>query len=318
MKVLFNTTPTAFFQKGGGEVQLLESKWALESIGIDVQLFSMWEPQRGFEIFHQFSIEPGVENIVAKYHEMGKKIALSPIMWSLYSKEHPEYIRIKRLLKMADILFTNSNVESERLANWFDIDISCFHKTRNSISEAFLTQGSPEMFRSTFEVPEKFILCVANIDRRKNTHALLNACDKLGLSLVTIGHVKDTEYFQSFAKKRNNLIHLGPIENESLLKSAYSACDIFALPSICETPGIAALEAASQGAKVVITQEGSTSEYFEDFVHYLDPMSEESILKALKGSMESSLSSRLQDLVKTRYRWTETAKEISSGYEKIR
>ena len=73
MKILFNTCFSAFFQKGGGEIQLLKSKEALEKLGHTVSLYNHWQPQTDFEIFHQFSIESGVEQVVRKYKEMGKK-----------------------------------------------------------------------------------------------------------------------------------------------------------------------------------------------------------------------------------------------------
>jgi len=43
-----------------------------------------------------------------------------------------------------------------------------------------------------------------------------------------------------------------------MLASAYAACDVFVLPSMFETPGIAALEAGLAGAKIVITKYGGT------------------------------------------------------------
>ena len=48
------------------------------------------------------------------------------------------------------------------------------------------------------------------------------------------------------------------------------------MPSLLETPSIAALEAAKTGKKILITEVGSAFEYFENFAIYLNPSSIES------------------------------------------
>ena len=61
----------------------------------------------------------------------------------------------------------------------------------------------------------------------------------------------------------SNVKFLGDLDHSSdMLRSAYAACDVFVLPGWFETPGLAALEAALAGAKVVATKGGSTKEYF--------------------------------------------------------
>ena len=51
MKVLFNTWGGAYFNPGGGEVQLNFSKEYLEKQNIQVELFNQWNPQKDFDIF---------------------------------------------------------------------------------------------------------------------------------------------------------------------------------------------------------------------------------------------------------------------------
>ena len=101
------------------------------------------------------------------------------------------------------------------------------------------------------------------------------------------------------------------------MKSAYKSCDLFALVSICETPGIAALEAASQGAKVVITSGGSTSEYFEDDVTYVNPLHIENISLAIDSELGLSRGNRLKNRILEEFTWEKTAKDIIDGYKRI-
>lgn len=305
------------FQKGGGEVQLLQTKSALESYGHEVLFFDQWKPQVDIDVFHQFSTEQGVEHVIKKYRELEIPVAVSTIMWTPPPHGDHHFWRVQQIMLWADALMTNSDIESRRLSKHFEIDLGKFIKTRNSISTAYAVKSSANFFRKEFNIEGSFVLSVANIDRRKNTKLLVAACKDLGVKLVTIGHVKDPDYYNEFKDSYQGHTHLGPIEDEKTLKSAYAACSVYALPSLCETPGIAALEAASQGAVIVITSEGSTSEYFGNDVIYVDHRSVESIRAGIAEGLKAGASSDLADRIVSDYSWSNTAKEVLDGYNRI-
>lgn len=316
-KILFNTWQGAFFNQGGGEVQLKKSREYLEKLGHEVDLYDMWAPQKDFDIFHQFSIQYGVNFVVEGYKNLGVKIALSTIMWDLPSPDDFYFYHIKNLLDNADILLTNSDLESKKLAKAFDVDRDKFHKTRNSISEEYCTIDTARDFRDEFNIHGEFVLCVANIDQRKNTVNLIRACEKLDIQCVSVGHVRDATYFDSFKDDYSHFIYVGNINDIDLLKSAYQQCSLFALPSLCETPGIAALEAASQGAKIAITSAGAAPEYFGDLVTYVDPYSLEDIISGMDIALGTESNGDLRHHVVENYTWDKTAQDIVEGYRKI-
>lgn len=315
--ILFNSWSGAFFKQGGGEAQLLQSKAALERQGVHVELFDMWKPQDNFQIFHQFSIERGVEHVVRAYKEKNKKIALSTILWADIPPADPLYRHIVELMGLADILFTNSDAESDLLSRVFDIPRDKFHKTRNAIGQEFLSDGDAKLFRKALGFDGKFVLSVANIDTRKNTEMLVQVCKEQNIPLVSVGHIKDQGYYSRFKSMYDQFIHMGPIEDKEMLKSAYKACAVFALPSYCETPSIAALEAASQGAPIVITGEGSTKEYFLDHAEYVVPSDKESLRAALLKSWDLMRQDKLQAVVRREYVWDSAAIDLLNGYKKI-
>ena len=54
-KVAFYVYPTAFQSQGGGEVQLMKTKAALEQLGVSVKLFDTWNDKlENFDILHVF------------------------------------------------------------------------------------------------------------------------------------------------------------------------------------------------------------------------------------------------------------------------
>ena len=96
-RILFNTWSGAFFNMGGGEVQLLKSREYLEKSGYAIELFDMWSPQTDIDILHQFSVQFGVETVVNNYSRLGYKIALSPITWTIPNKDELHYHHIRNL-----------------------------------------------------------------------------------------------------------------------------------------------------------------------------------------------------------------------------
>jgi glycosyltransferase involved in cell wall biosynthesis len=317
MQVVFNTWAGAFFQKGGGEVQLLKSQAALEHLGVRISLFDQWNPNIPLDVLHQFAIQTGVEHVVKRYKDRGVATAVSPIMWFCPAPSSDDFHRVKSVLEMSDVVFTNSNKETNQLSSHFGISQSKFIKTRNSISEAYQEKGDMDLFRRTFGIEGEFVLSVGNIDERKGTHQLVEACKRIGKKLIVIGHIKEKHYFSTFKDSNPNCTFLGPIEDETLLKSAYRSCRVFALPSYCETPGIAALEAAAQGAAVVLTNEGCGEEYLENYAYYVSPWSLDSIIEGVNAAYEGGPKEGCDSFVLKNYRWDITAKEILSGYRRI-
>lgn len=315
--ILFNTWPGAFFDMGGGEVQLLETYKALEQKGYNIHFYDQWKPQQDFQIFHQFSVILGVEHALEKYKVRGKKIVLSTILWPTFSKDNYYYEHVKYLLNMADIVLTNSHAESEKIAKMWNLPAEKFFKTRNAIGSDYLVDGDPRLFRDKFGIKSDFILSVGNIDKRKNTRMLVRAAEALGKPLIVIGAVRDESYFRSILGESSHAQFLGPIFEGEMIRSAMAACRMFALPSLLETPGLAALEAASQGAQIMITQEGATREYFGDSAIYVDPMSFESVVNGIEESFKKDSFSGSKQSFRSTYTWELAASDVIEGYRKI-
>ena len=317
LRVSFNTWSGAFFSPGGGEVQLTKTFDKIGRFGVDADLFDQWKPNREIDVFHQFSIQSGVEYPMLEYKKLGKKIALSTILWAEYPKTSEHYWYLHRILNIPDILYTNSDLESQKLSRAFDVDLGKFHRTVNGVSDEYLTLDTAKNFREEYNVKGNFILSVANIDERKNTKLLLEACRQLNKQLITIGHVRSPDYYEKLDTRGVQFRHLGPITDTEVLKSAYQQCELFALPSLCETPGIAALEAGSQGAKVAVTSEGAATEYFGDLATYLNPLDLNDIVHGLEIEISTQRNaSSMRAHVTENYTWTHAAEQCAMGYRK--
>ncbi len=303
---------------GGGEEQLLNTKKALEELKVQISLYDMWAPQKDIDILHQFSINPGVEHVVKEYKNLGKKIALSPIFWAKPEAGTHLHFQVKSLLETSDVILTNSHQETELLSEHFNISKDKFSKVRNCITEDYFTIGDPEIARKEFNLPKKFILSIANIDQRKNTRRLLEAAQINNSQVVLVGHIRDQEYWKEIQNEFKNYLYLGPINNKNILKSLILSSSAFALPSLCETPGISAIEACSQGASIVVTSEGPTEEYFKEHVLYADPLNIEEISLKLKEAFEIKRDQKaLQEFVLENYTWDKAGQDTLNAYRRV-
>ena len=321
MKIIFNTYPAAFQCPGGGEIQLLKSKEALEALGHKVILFNQWTTDLSdADVVHHFSVQSGSANFCAYANHNDIPLVISPILWLSDNINAYPMSEIEHLLSIADVVCPNSYSETERFLQHFPTtNPQKFVTTHNGIDETFLTKVDASAFRETYNITGDFILCVGNIEPRKNTHRLIEAARQVNCKLVLIGHVRDSGYFSdcSIGDCKNTLF-LGAIEHhDPLLRSAYKACKVFALPSLLETPGLAALEAGISGATLLLTSEGCTKEYFKDAAEYVDPLDIEDITRGLRTCMTNQRSPSPEEIANiTSYSWQNTAKELEEAYVK--
>ena len=266
---------------------MLAYKHHLERMDVCVDLFNPWgRIDDDCKIFHYFSVQPGSShfcNYIKK--QKGLKLVISPNLWITHEtkKQYP-FDEIWNLFEIADRIVVNSDMEGNYMSDVFSMPREKFATVYNGVEDDFLIQESPSLFQSKFALKKPYVLCVANIEPRKNIAAFLDAMRQFPqYDFVVIGHIRDGEYARmckSIGGERLKIIP--PLNyNSTLLHSAIAGCVFFAMPSILETPSIAALEAACAGAKILITEGGSTREYFGGSVVYLDPFSVESMIEGI-------------------------------------
>lgn len=289
-RISYATYPMAFFNPGGGEVQLNSYAKYIEELGIEVDKYNMWEPKiKNGDYIHFFSCIPGSNIFLDAIRNKGVGVFVSPNLWitkkTINDYPHEE---IRNVLRLADRIICNSKAEAINLAEIFEIDSEKFHVVYNGIDDKFFERKKTGIdFCERFNLDAyEYVLCVGNIEVRKNQKNLAWACKNLKLKLVLVGGVRDQHYLNECKQIYPELIHVEYLPPHSdYLMDAYSKCKVFVLPSKLETPGIAALEAAALGAQVVITSEGCTREYFCDFAEYIDPNDIKSIENGINNAL---------------------------------
>ena len=220
----------------------------------------------------------------------------------------------------ARAVLPNTSAEGDLIHEAFDVPREHIHVIPNGVSENFL-HGDPELFRQKYGV-DKFILNVGHVGPdRKNVLGLVKALETIDHPAVIIGRITpggQADEIMRLAEKNKNLLIIDGIDHDSpLLASAYAACDVFAMPSKFETPGIAALEAALGGAKVVITPHGGTRDYFEDRAIYVDPYSVEDIRQGIEAALNRPADDDLKQHVVDNFLWRRVAELTLEAYRSV-
>lgn len=130
---------------------------------------------------------------------------------------------------------------------------------------------------------EGFCLHVSRLrDRGKNVPRLVEAAKKYGFNLKLAGtlHGKDRQWLENLISEVNNIEYLGRLSDEELFKINGKA-KVFALPSIVEGVGLAALEAAVFGCEIVLTDIGGPKEYYNGRAVLVNPYDVDSIGKGV-------------------------------------
>ncbi len=336
MRILFIATPDVAINKGGLYTQITNSKKYLEKLGVEVDLYDIWQPlKEDYDLIHIFRADISLYDTVKRLKQKGMKIVVSPVFASTHNlltlrainllneflknfKVFTLHLFVKEIMELANIILPNTDEEVKALSYGFGIPKTKFEKIPNGVDEKFYF-ADPNEFKAKYGM-ENFILYTGWIgSARKNTLNLVRALEGINKKVVFIGKIIDegnyTQKCLSLIKKNPNIEILQPLPHDSsLLSSAYAACDTFILPSKFETPGLSALEAALAGAKIVITKRGGTREYFGDMAEYVNPGSVKSIRDGIIRSSSKKEDKRLREYIRENFLWEKVVEKLYKTY----
>ena len=326
---------------GGPSTQLGKTIQNMDQCGVDARKFDSWSPfsQHTCDLFHLFAANLGTYHLAREIHILGIPLVVSPIIYSLHSHRYvramlgvtrtlrifgkglwSDYGMTSEICSWAQRVLPNSRAEADLVINGLGVDASKVTVIPNGVEERFYI-ADPGLFKEKYGV-ENFVLNVGHVGHgRKNVLSLIRALGTIDHPAVIIGRIMEGEYgaacVREAAKHKHILLIDGLSHDSEMLASAYAAADVFVLPSLFETPGIAALEAGLAGAKVVITPHGGTKEYFGDMAQYVDPHSVESIKQGITRSLELPKEIRLREHIRREYLWPRISEKTATVYKDL-
>lgn len=231
----------------------------------------------------------------------------------------------RRLLEHAARVLPNSRSEALLLQDFFLLDAGFREKVtvvRNGVdralfsppSEAARTLADPSLVRDS-------VLQVGALSPVKNQLGLIEALYDMPVRLVFIGHTAPAKPEYAAACKtrgaeRGNVVFLDSLPHAEL-PAVYALAAVHVLPSWRETPGLASLEAAAAGCRVVSTSIGSAREYFGEHAWYCHPDDPASIRRAVESALRAPPSAALRDHVLANFTWQHAAEATLEAYHAV-
>ena len=341
MQVLFATSQATALTRGGVRTQVLQTKEALENLGVHVTLFDTWRnfEANEFDLVHIFSANMATYHFTRALKAQGLPLVISPVFYTRRTAHivqnvikvdkfvsrklrgiWTDYGLIAEMCSWAEAVGPNTTEEGKLFVDAFGIPEKKVIVVPNGVEERF-AHATPGLFEREYGI-KNFILAVAQIgSERKNVLRLIEALEQIDHPAAIIGRLEDTPSGRAClerARRNPRLLIVDALPHESmLLASAYAACDVFVLPSQFETPGIAALEAGLAGAKIVITQAGGTREYFGNDAIYIDPMSTKSIVRGIEAALKNKKESELRTRIEKEFLWEKVGEKTKQVYQKV-
>lgn len=224
-------------------------------------------------------------------------------------------IRTYGFFKDYDVLLPNSEDEICCVKRFCPVKKGArFVAVPNAIDD--LPSNIESLGRALETPASDYIVVPAFFAPRKNQLSLIKAMKDVSYPMVFMGDGPMLARCKSVAGE--NCTFLGAVAHGSdlfwrVLRHARVVC----LPSNCETPGIAGLEAAAVGARPVVPYEGGTAQYYGWDAEYLDPTSMSSIRSAVlkawdRGRLDVDSARRYQ-----RCTWNQVARTLVAVYREI-
>ena len=262
----------------GDAVQVRATAAGLRALGLEVDL-----EERGglpdlspYDLVHLFNLMPVESTHTAMRAALAarKPVVLSPIFWdpSEFLNQWDRDGEFAQWWKRTDVLRQEVLAGVRLILPNAQAELECLRKAFRTLPPHWLVPNGVDasLFRPISRPARQTanLLCVARISARKNQLGLLNALRGTGLSIKFIGPVNDFAYYRACrAAAWPEVCFLPEMRGKGLL-AAYNAAPVHALVSWYETPGLATLEAAACGCKVVTTDRGSAREYLGDRAWY--------------------------------------------------
>ncbi len=165
--------------------------------------------------------------------------------------------------------------------------------------------------RSTYSLPDEFVLFVGTIEPRKNLARLAEAVSRstLGLPLVVVGA---TGWGDQSGGPDARFLGFVPASD---LGAIYTAARVFAYPSLQEGFGMPVIEAMAYGTPVVTSRDTSAAEVAGGAAVLVDPTSVRSIADGLVAAHHGADDFRAEGLARAAtFSWERCAEAMAGVY----
>lgn len=271
MKILIDHQLPFALAHGGLQIQIEQTKAALEEASLEVEYLRWWDAEQKGDIIHFFG-RPNPSHINFA-HAKGMKYVMSDLLTGQGSRSRFQLCAqatVEKLLRttIPPILLANFRWDSYAKADavivltaWeaqivrllFSPPEERLHVVPNGVEEEFFPSVSEKPERSTE------LVCTATVTARKRVLELAEAAIVAGTPLRILGapYGADDDYHRNFldvvCRSAGLVRYDGPVNDRAVLAGIYKSARGFVLLSTMESLSLSALEAAAAGCPLLLS-----------------------------------------------------------------
>lgn len=284
MKILFDHHSPFILAHGGFQIQIEETKRALEESGVEVEFLRWWDSAQTGDLIHFFGRSTGAYIDFA--HAKNLPVVMSDLLTGLGSRSGVALAVQKGAIKLArkilppslwvrmgwdaytkaDRLIALTQWEATLMGRVFDAPADRTIVIPNGVGPEFLTEVKSDR--------GKYLVCTATITPRKRILELAEAAIDAGTPLWVIGEAYGTkdEYAERFFKLARQSAEIiryeGAVRDRGQLAKIYREARGFVLLSSMESLSLSALEAAACGCPLLLSDLPWARTFFDGGASY--------------------------------------------------
>jgi glycosyltransferase involved in cell wall biosynthesis len=331
MKVLFDHASPFLLAHGGFQIQIEETKRALEKLGVTVEYLRWSDDQQTGDIVHFFGVAP--VNYIEQAQRKSVKIVQTPLFTETCNRSDirlrtqgaivrsllalPIAVGIKRQLNWRSFQLADMNVvglqAEQKVLEWvYDVPSNHVSVLSLGLPQEFLDAGSTASRGDA-------LICVGTITERKNTVLLARIAREAQIPILFVGKPYDVSdpYWTEFAALIDHrwVCYRSHTENYAELIKLYHTARAFVIMSRYENWCLAAHEAAACGLPLLLPKQKWSLERFGNEASYFsdkDIAAKTSELKAFYDRALTIPAPRVK-----LYSWREVAQRLKGIYEAL-
>lgn len=270
MKILFDHPNPFFLAHGGFQIQIEQTKLALEQVGVEVDWLCWWDSKQKADLIHYFG-RPH-PSYIQQCHEKGLKVVLAELLTGLGSR--PAGARkIQKILmavarralpyefisrmgwdayRKADVVIALTEWEKKLMMEMFSAPPHKIHVVPNGVEEVFMREHHQGRRGD-------HLLCTATIAPRKRVLEMARSAVLARVKIRFLGepYSAGDPYFRQFMVTMREsagwVEYAGGFTDRNRLADEYRAAKGFILLSAMESQSLSALEAAACGCPLLLS-----------------------------------------------------------------
>jgi glycosyltransferase involved in cell wall biosynthesis len=332
MKVLFDHSSPFLLAHGGMQVQIEQTKAALERAGVDVEFLRWWDASQAGDLIHFFGRPAG--SYIELAHRRKTRVVMAELLTGLGSRSPAAVAGQGVLVRAArrwipsvftakmgwdayasvDRIIALTPWEAQLMQRVFDAPAERIAVVPNGVVDEFFQDSERNVAR------ESYLVCTATITERKRVLELAHGAvaAKIPVHFAGAPYSESDSYFlefRNYSRQYKDFVkYVGVVNDRHRLADIYRRARGFVLLSTQESLSLSALEAAASGCPLLLSDLPWARMSFGDAAMYCPVAGVERTAQSLREFHDKAPDLKLPP---SPMRWSEVAQQLKKIYEDL-